>query len=267
MGYIGRRLRERRIFFPHTRRAMIVPVDHGLTLGPIPGMRETEDFARWIGSSHISAVLGHKGLVERLITRNMLHPSTGVIVHLNGMPNLTRDADDKVMVASVEHALRLGSDAVSLQVNFTEHNFAHNLAMLNLVTDAAHRAGLPVLTMLYDKVRSENAARRVARLNHLIRVVAELGCDAVKLAMPPTLDEMRGLLAHNHRDIRVLFAGGERGADDTLAAAVSEAVKFGACGLCVGRSVFQHPQPNELLQRLAACIKGESATVGELAEA
>jgi fructose-bisphosphate aldolase, class I len=267
MGYVGRQLRERRIFFPHTNRALIVPVDHGLTLGPIPGMQETQDFARWIGSSHISAVVGHKGLVERLVTRDMLHPSTGVIVHVNGMPNITRNADDKVMVASIESALRLGADAVSLQTNFTEDNFAHNLAMLGTVTDAAHRAGLPVLTMLYDKVRSGTPALRVGRLNHLIRIVAELGCDAVKLAMPQGLDEMRAMLEHNHRDIRVLFAGGERGADDALAAAASEAVRFGACGLCVGRSVFQHPQPQELLRRLAACVKGESEVVGELAEA
>lgn len=264
MGYIGRKWRERRILFPESQRGLIVPVDHGLTLGPIAGMQATDDFEDWIGSNYISAVLGHKGLIERLILRDMLHPSTGVILHLNGMACLSHDSDTKVMVSSIETALQLGADAVSLQVNFTTENFAHNFAMLGVVTDAAHAAGLPVLTMLYDKVRSPTPADGTARLNHLVRAVAELGSDAVKLAFPESAYAIHDLVARHCRDIRIFFAGGAKTSEETLVATTLEAITHGASGLCIGRNVFQHPQPRMLLRRLAECVKGEVGRVMEL---
>lgn len=257
MGYVGRKLRERRILFPDSQRGLIVPVDHGLTLGPIAGLEATDTFKGWIGSPHISAVLGHKGLIERLIVREQLHPATGVIVHLNGMASLSPHADTKVMVSDIESALRLGADAVSMQVNFTEENFAHNFTMLGAVTDAAHEAGLPLLTMLYDKVKAATAAERLGRLNHLVRVVTELGSDAVKLAYPESLHEIGELVRRHGSDIRIFFAGGEKASEEGLVAMTRAVVQQGASGLCIGRNVFQHARPQALLRLLAGCVKGE----------
>jgi class I fructose-bisphosphate aldolase len=263
MGYIGRKFRVRRILFPDSRRGLIVPVDHGLTLGPIPGMRSTDDLKEWVGSSAISAVLGHKGMVERLIERNMLHPSTGVIVHLNGMASIAAQADTKIMVSDVDAALRLGADAVSVQVNFTAANFEHNLALLGAVTDAAHGAGLPLLVMLYDKVNVPSGEDRVNRLNHLLRVVTEMGADAVKLALPESMAEVEDLIARHSRDTRIFFAGGERGTEEALFRATRAALEAGASGLCAGRNVFQHPQPRDFLRRLADCVQQHAARRSE----
>jgi fructose-bisphosphate aldolase, class I len=261
MSYVGRKLRERRVFLRDGRGVLIVPVDHGLTLGPITGMQSTHDFAGWIRSKHISAVLGHKGLVERLIMRDMLDPATGIIVHLNGMPTLAPAADTKVMLASVESALQLGADAVSIQVNFRQDNFAHNLAMLGAVTDAAHAAGLPVLTMLYDKVQSPSPAERLDRLHHLVRAAAELGSDAVKLAFPQSQHESESILSRHGQDIHILFAGGDKMPEDLLVSTTRASILHGARGLCIGRNVFQHPRPTILLERLARCMGSASERV------
>ncbi|KAG8148394.1 hypothetical protein BFF94_038365 [Burkholderia catarinensis] len=263
MGYVGRKLRERRILFPDSQRGLIVPVDHGLTLGPIAGIQTTETLEGWVGSPDLSAVLGHKGLVERLIVRQCLHPATGVIVHLNGMASLSPDADTKVMVSDIDAALKLGADAVSIQVNFTAGNFAHNFAMLGAVTDAAHAAGLPLLTMLYDKVKAPTAGERMVRLHHLVRVVTELGSDAVKLAYA-SVDEIEQLASVHGRDIRIFFAGGEKADEEVLVAMSQAAIRHGATGLCIGRNVFQHARPRVLLRRLADCVKGRSEKVAEL---
>lgn len=258
MSYVSRVLRERRLLFPSSRRGLIVPIDHGLTLGPIAGMTHTADFEKWIASDHISAVIGHKGLIERLILRDMLHPSTGVILHLNGMASIAPEPDTKIMVSSIDTALELGADAVSIQINFTDDNFQHNVAMLGAMTDAAHGAGFPILTMLYDKARGLSASDRQKRLSHLVRVVAELGSDAVKLAMPESASDCTELVETHCRDIRIFFAGGERTEDERLLGLTRSILASGAAGLCVGRNVFQHPRPLELLRRLADCIKGET---------
>lgn len=263
MGYIGRKFRVRRILFPDSQRGLIVPIDHGLTLGPINGMQITDDLKSWVCSNAISAVLGHKGMIERLIARNMLHMSTGVIVHLNGMPSIAPQADTKIMVSHVDAALRLGADAVSVQVNFTMINFEHNIALLGAVTDAAHAAGLPILVMLYDKVTVPSSEEKVRRLNHLLRVLTEMGADAVKLALPDSMAEVADLIARHSRDIRIFFAGGERGTEESLLKVTRAALEAGASGLCVGRNVFQHPQPRAFLRRLADCVKQETTQLVE----
>ncbi|MFU7556769.1 hypothetical protein ACM9NO_28830, partial [Pseudomonas paraeruginosa] len=58
--------------------------------------------------------------------------------------------------------------------------------------------------------------------------------------------------------IRIFFAGGERTEDERLLAMTHAMLASGAAGLCVGRNVFQHPRPLDLLRRLADCIRGET---------
>jgi class I fructose-bisphosphate aldolase len=263
MGYLGRTLRMRRILFPDSQRGLIVPLDHGLTMGPIPGMQSIDDLHGWIGSSAISAVLGHKGMIERLIARNMLHSCTGVILHLNGMANLAPSPDTKIMVAGIDTALQLGADAVSIQLNFSATNFEHNLALLGRTTDAAHAAGLPILVMLYDKVKTPTVAERNLRLNHLLRVMTEMGCDAVKLALPESVADLAELIERHSRDLRIFFAGGEKTSEAALLNATRVALQHGASGLCAGRNVFQHAQPRSVLLRLAECVRHGQVLVPE----
>lgn len=261
MGYIGRKFRERRILFPQSSRGLIVPLDHGLTAGPMPGLQSLEDVQGWICSRDISAVLAHKGMIERLIQRDMLHSSTGVIVHLNGMASIAPDPDTKIMVANIETALELGADAVSIQANFTQENFQHNVAMIGTLTDAAHAVGLPILVMLYDKVQPATPGDRLRRQNHLLRILADLGCEAVKLAFPESLDGVSELLGRHARDIRIFFAGGQATREDILFSTARAAMESGASGMCIGRNVFQHPKPKQFLNRLAMCIQGHEELV------
>lgn len=257
MGYIGRTLRRRRLLFPGSQCGLIVPIDHGLTAGPLPGLTQLRSLSRWIGSEHISAVLGHKGVIEKLVAQRLLGPSTGVIVHLNGMASLGEDPDTKHQVTGVEAALHLGADAVSVQVNFTGSNFAHNLSLLGQVSDAARRVGLPLMAMVYDKVCATNHSERMLRMHHLIRLTTELGVDAVKVSLPENLSEMQELLGLHHDHTQIFFAGGTRMDERRLCEMAACAVRLGACGLCAGRNVFQHPQPVQLLKRLRDCMHGD----------
>lgn len=135
MGYVGRKLRESRLLFPKSNRGLIVPIDHGLTMGPISVLQSVYAVESWINSNYVSAVLAHKGVLEKLILRGMLRPSTGIILHMSGMPSISESPDTKILVASIEAALQLGVDAVSIQVNFTETNFEHNLSIIGRPVD------------------------------------------------------------------------------------------------------------------------------------
>lgn len=232
---------------------IIVPIDHGLTIGPVAGLGSTREIAGWIRSPAIDGIIAHKGLVERLGERGLLG-GVGVMVHLNGMSTLGPSPDTKVRVTDVETAIRLGADAVSLQVNFDGQNDAENLTAIGRVVDDAMRFGVPVLAMVYDKVAAPNAERRIERARHLMRIAIELGVDALKIGAPPALGEVAPMLEGLASDVPVYFAGGALGTGEQLFALARVAVEQGAAGLCVGRNVFQQPKPGDVLAELRAVL-------------
>jgi len=255
MGYIGKSLRLKRLFYSGSNVGLIVPIDHGLTTGPIAGLRTLSEITGWIGCDAISAIILHKGILERLVTAGYPSATTGVILHLNGMPLLGEESDTKQLVTTVETAIRMGADAVSLQVSFTEDNYHHNMELLGTVTDAASSAGLPVLTMLYDKAPHSSDTEAVDRLHKLIRVVTEVGADLVKISFPKKESALREIVAAHGSSIRILVAGGEQTTDDDFCSFTESVMRSGAQGLCAGRNVFQSKSPARLLRRLETICK------------
>jgi len=250
MGFIGKSLRQRRLLFKNTNIALIVPIDHGLTVGPLNGLRNSDEINGWIGSDDISAVIVHKGMLERLVRNRSLSSEVGVILHLNGMSVLAPEVDKKQMITTIKSALRLGADGVSLQVNFTDENYQHNIKMLGKVTDAASEAGLPVLSMLYDKTPITSLTKKIARMNNLIRLMIEMGVDMVKIPFPETKESTQEIISSHCEDIMILCAGGEPTDNSVLYESIKMAMSSGARGLCIGRNVFQSVNPKEMLSEL-----------------
>jgi class I fructose-bisphosphate aldolase/fructose-bisphosphate aldolase/2-amino-3,7-dideoxy-D-threo-hept-6-ulosonate synthase len=218
-------------------------------MGPIDGLDSIARIESWIRHSAITGLIAHKGMVERLGARGLLH-GRGVMIHVNGMISLAPTADRKELLTTVERAVRLGADAISLQLNFDGSNDAHNLQLLGSVVDEADRFGLPVLTMLYDKVPGTSDEHYLKRLRHLMRACIELGTDALKLATPADLGLIPALLEGVQDATQVFFAGGERCSEAGLLALARAVVLHGASGLCVGRNVFQSENAAALLGRL-----------------
>lgn len=237
-----------------TRGAVIVPIDHGLTMGPLDGIASTAQIGRWITSPIIDGIIAHKGIVERLADRGLLS-RTGVMVHLNGMSTLGSSPNTKERLTDVETAVRLGADGVSLQVNFDGSNDAHNLSALGRAVDEAGRFGLPVLAMVYDKVPCQDRSSEVTRARHLMRIAVELGADALKIAAPAELSVVAELLDGFVADVPVFLAGGALTEPGVLFALARAVMQAGGAGLCVGRNVFQHPSPHALLAELAGVLE------------
>ena len=59
---IGKSIRLERIIDRNTGKTVIVPMDHGVTLGPIKGIIDMRDMVNEIAEGGANAVLGHIGL-------------------------------------------------------------------------------------------------------------------------------------------------------------------------------------------------------------
>ena len=60
----------------------------------------------------VDAIVVHKGIAKHVDAGN-----AGLIVMLSGMSNLSPNVNSKVQVCTVQEAIRLGADAVSVHVN------------------------------------------------------------------------------------------------------------------------------------------------------
>lgn len=253
MSEMARKRRWKRFVDPQSGKALVVPLDHGLTMGPIAGINRPEDILCWLSAEAVTGVVLHKGFAERLAGGL----GCGLTIQLNGSVSMDEQPDLKQLVTSVEAAVRLGADAVSLQTNFSAATASHNLRLIGRVVDEAHAWGMPVLSMVYDKTPSNGQA--LSRMRHFMRAAVELGVDALKVAAPATLEQIPELLDGIRGHTPVLFAGGALADERALLALASAVVRYDAAGICVGRNIFQRTNPNATLKSLLTMFRAGTA--------
>ena len=100
---IGKRIRLQRIINRNNMRTIIVPMDHGVTVGPIKGLVNMPETVNRVANGGANAILMHKGLVEaghRESVKGTVRPlkDIGLIIHLSASTVLAPDANAKTLV-------------------------------------------------------------------------------------------------------------------------------------------------------------------------
>ncbi len=259
MNIVGKAIRIERIINRRTRKTVIVPMDHGMTQGPIPGLIDLREAVDKVAEGGANAVLGHMGLP--LHGHRGYGKDIGLIIHLSASTTLGPDPNHKVLVTSVEDAIKIGADAVSIHINVGADDEAEMLMDLGWVARTCDTWGMPLLAMMYPrgpKVKSEHAVEYV---KHAARVGAELGVDMVKTnytGSPESFKEVvRGC------QLPVVIAGGPKmGTEHELFEMIYDAIQVGAAGVSIGRNVFQAENPILLVKRISKLVH-ENYTVAE----
>ncbi|MDL2291485.1 2-amino-3,7-dideoxy-D-threo-hept-6-ulosonate synthase [Desulfovibrio sp. OttesenSCG-928-F20] len=249
--HLGKQVRMERFFNRHTGRSIIVPMDHGVTAGPIQGLIDMRAAVNQAAEGGADAVLMHKGLVR--CSHRGSGRDVGLIVHLSASTALSPFANSKTLVGSVEEAVRLGADGVSVHVNLGNDDEGHMLADLGRVACEADNWGMPLLAMVYargPKIHNEYDPALVA---HCARVGVELGADVVKVAYTGSADSFAAVT--QGCCIPVMIAGGAKmDSSRDLLQMVHDSLQAGGGGISLGRNVFQHENPERLLRSLRGLV-------------
>ena len=112
---LGTKKRLSHIFDPVSHRTVIVPMDHGMTTRAPEGLVDIHKAVDDMNEGGANAVLMHKGLIRASGCADV-NANLGLIMHLTGATDLA-PAGNKVLTGSVEEAIRLGADAVSIHIN------------------------------------------------------------------------------------------------------------------------------------------------------
>lgn len=247
----GKMIRMERIIDRNSGKMVIVPMDHGTTMGPIKGLENMKETVDKMVKGGANAILLHKGIVGA--GHRGRGKDIGLIVHLSGSTTMSPDPNMKVLVCTVEEAIKLGADAVSVHINLGAETEAQMLRHLGEVSKICQDWGMPLLAMMYTRGKKVDSEFNVKFVKHAARVGAELGADIVKVnytGSPETFCEVtRGC------PVPVVIAGGEKVETDMdLFQMVEGALAGGAAGVSIGRNAFQHRDPVKIVRVIVKMV-------------
>jgi predicted phospho-2-dehydro-3-deoxyheptonate aldolase len=259
---IGKKIRLERIIDRNSGKTVIIPMDHGVTVGPIEGLSDMRATVSKIVAGGANAILMHKGVVRaghRAAGRDV-----GLIIHLSGGTAMSPDPNAKEMVCTVEEAIKLGADAVSVHINLGAETDKEMLGQLGFVSERCLQWQMPLVAMMYSRGPKIKDEFDVANVKHATRVGAELGADIVKVSYTGSVDSFREVV--EGCPVPVVIAGGAKmDSDEDIFKMVDDALKAGATGVSIGRNAFQHKKPDKMVEALCKMVR-EGAGVEEAAK-
>jgi fructose-bisphosphate aldolase/2-amino-3,7-dideoxy-D-threo-hept-6-ulosonate synthase len=248
---IGKKIRLDRIFNRKSGKTIIIPLDHGLTDGPILGLKNMRKTINSIAEGGANAVLLHKGIIRA--GYRGYGKDIGLIMHLSASTSLGPDPNDKVLVGGILEALKLGVDAVSLHINIGSKTEPAQLKVLGESAKTCEEWGLPLLAMMYPRGEKIKNQYDVEVVKHAARIGAELGADIVKTNYTGSEETFREVV--ESCPVPIIMAGGPKtNTDKEFCQMVFNSIKAGGAGVASGRNVFQHKNPSEILKVLYGIV-------------
>ncbi len=243
----GKTRRLRRIF-RQDGRTVIIPMDHGISVGPIPGLEDMAQTVDNLSKGDADALLVHAGIAKTVQTEHM-----GLILHLSGATRLTGDPNWKIQVSTVREGVRLGADAVSVHINVGSQHEQDMLHSFSKIREECDDYGLPTLGMMYPRGPSIPNEHAYEAVLHAARLGYEVGADIVKTNYTGDVESFRRVV--QSVKVPVVVAGGPKAKTEReVLEMVSDCIKAGAAGVSIGRNVFQHEHPTLMTKSLVSIV-------------
>ncbi len=234
-------------------KTVIVPMDHGVTMGPIQGLQNMQNRVKSLIAGEADAIVVHKGIAKNIDSQHL-----GLIIHISANTKYSLQPNLKVPVCSVREAILLGADAISVHINVGGSGEKEMLTMLGDTADECDQYGLPLLAMMYprgEKIKDEHALENVA---HAARLGAELGADIIKTVYTGSRETFKQVI--DSCPVPVVIAGGPRmETSKQVLEMVDEALSVGCVGVSIGRNVFQHEDPTKITKALALLVHNKAS--------
>jgi len=248
---IGKSIRLERIINRLTGKTVIVPMDHGVTVGPIPGLIDMKQAVDNAVNGGANAIIVHKGIVRS--SHRQSGKDIGLIVHLSASTNLSPNPTGKVLICTVEEAIQLGADGVSIHINLRAPTDNEMLDHFGLVSRKCMQWGMPLVAMMYTRGEKIKNEFDVKHIKHAARVGAEIGADIVKVNYTGSPQSFAEVTAGC--PVPVVIAGGEKmESDGAILTMVEHAMQAGSAGVSIGRNAFQHAKPSRMVAAICRMV-------------
>lgn len=241
----GLKNRLNKIFQPKDGRAVMLAVDHGYFLGPVSKLEKPKETVEPLIPYADSLML------TRGVLRNCIDPKLNIpiILRVSGGNSIAGGSlSNEGITVSFEDAIRLNVTAVALSIYVgTEHEHQTILNLSKLV-DEGTRYGIPTLAV--TAVGKELEKRDARYLSLCCRIAAEMGAHMVKTYY---CDDFKKII--NSCPVPVVIAGGPKLETDLDVLNLTyNAIQDGACGVDMGRNIFQSKNPVGMIKAVRAIV-------------
>ncbi len=250
---IGKKIRLERIIDRKSGNTVIVPLDHGVTVGPIAGLEDLPKTINDVAQGGADAVLIHKGMVQ--YGHRGYGSDIGLIIHLSAGTSLGPDPNNKVLVCTVKEAVKLGADAVSIHINVGAENEAQMLKDFGLVSAECEKFGIPLLAMMYPRGKEIKNSHDAKYVKIAARAGAELGADLVKTVYTGDKKSFKEVVEGCPAPI-VIAGGPKIDSEESLLKMIEDAIDCGAHGVSIGRNVFQAEDRVAITRKICKIVHG-----------
>jgi len=243
----GRQIRLNRIL--RKGKMLCIPMDHGISNGPIEGLEDPHSMIYKCETHGLSCVIINKGIIKTLPKPAKI----GILVHFSSSTSLSISPNRKMLTGTVEEAVRLGADGVSLHINIGGKEEPEMLEQLGMVAEQCHKWNMPLLAMMYPRGENIKDPHDPEIVAHVARIGAECGADIVKTVYTGDIDSFSKIVKST--PVPIVIAGGPKAKTDFDVLQMTEdAMRAGAKGVTYGRNIFAHKNPPKIVEALAEII-------------
>lgn len=228
---------------------LCIPMDHGISSGPIDGLEDPYSIISRCENHGLTSVIINKGILKAMPRPTKI----GILVHFSSSTSLSLSPNRKMLTGTVEEALRLGADGVSLHINIGGKEEPEMLEQLGMIADKCHKWNMPLLAMMYPRGENIKDPHSPEIVAHVARIGAECGADIVKTLYTGDADSFSKIVKST--PVPIVVAGGPRAkSDNDVLRMTQEVMEAGGRGVTYGRNIFAHKSPEKMVDALSGII-------------
>lgn len=232
------------IFDPTSGRTVMLAIDHGYFQGPTTGLERIDQTILPI-AKYADSLMLTRGILRSLIPSSQ---KTSVVLRASGgISMVSKDLSNEQIAMDIEDAIRLNASALAIQVYIGAEYESQTIINMTRMVDQAMRYGIPVMGVT---AVGKDMARDARYFRLATRICAEMGAQIIKTYYVDA--EFSTVCAAC--PVPIVMAGGKKLPELDALTMASKAVQEGACGVDMGRNIFQSEKPAAMIQAVRAVV-------------
>ncbi len=235
-------------------RTLIVAFDHGLGGANVAGMKHPGRTIRDLIAAGADAFLTSPGLAMTYATPL---DRVGLILNLD-----MSTGNEEV---AVREALALGAEMGKFILTPGNPALPDSVARTRTLVAVCHAWSLPLMVEpipVSFEATEHHTPENIARG---AKIACEVGADIVKMQYPGNAENFRETMGTLYRPV-VILGGPQRDNDQGLLQSIRDAMDAGAIGVAIGRNIWSHARPAQMVAALGAVIHGNASSTEAMRE-
>jgi len=220
------------IFNPKSGNTVMFAFDHGYFMGSVSGLERLDILIPQL-IDHVDVLMATRGALRTCVKPNF---KKGIALRVSaGSSMINEDLSHEIISVNVEEAIRMNADCMAVQTFIGADGQLSSIENLSKVINEGARYSIPTLGVI---AVGKNMERTSQYFKLATRIVAELGAHIVKTYYCDDFEQIAAACP-----VPIVVAGGKKLAEKEALEMAYKSMQGGACGLDMGRNIFQSHNP------------------------